>query len=87
MSVFSLIESFLRGIAFLSQLITFILLHIIEYFIRPLYFPFFGEALTNFLKASPNVFLTKTFAVTFMDVYNIKIVPVGLVISFFSLFN
>lgn len=83
MSVFSLIEQMLRGVAFLAQITTFIMLHIIEYAIRPLYYPLFGTMLKNILKREPNEFITQSFAYTFMAVYNIKVVALNDVISFF----
>lgn len=81
MSALSFLEELLRSLSFLSQIITFIWLHILEYAIRPLYYPIFGSTLTKMLGRTPNEFLTKAFAYTYLEVVNIKAVGLGLVIS------
>lgn len=79
MSFFEFCEQALRGVAFLTQIITFVILHILEMSFRPLYYPLFGAALKKFLGHEPVDFLTFAFAKTFMKVIEVKIIPVNLV--------
>ena len=79
MSVLITFERFLRTLAFACHMITWIMLHIIEDWFRPLYFPLFGNAINSFLGVDINTWMTYKFAWTLMEVNNIKLVGLGMV--------
>jgi len=86
MSLLGTFERFLRSLALLSHHATFIILHIIEYVLKPIYFPIFGNALTKLLGRTPNEFLTHAFVNTAMYVCGIKVVGLGTVDHFLFIY-
>ena len=74
----SAIDRFLRGLAFIAYMCTFMGILTLETFLRPLYYPIFGEKIKKKKGFEPYQILTRWFAKTFNSIFAIRVEGFGL---------